>query len=316
MRISDSTIRNAIIAALALGISVPAVSQGGFAGAGSYQIANEKTRQILSLAMDGRGVVQAPVRGGEGQVWVFEPARNGFWFIRDARSGFALEPTAGQNSAPVLAAPFHGGPSQQWRIEQAQNGNALIVNYYGRTLDIPEGSGRPGLPVQIYERNGDNNQRFVITPVRGDFGGRWRRPEGGPQTLVCESTDGRRRYCEIDERAAVRLSRQIGSAACREGRTWGRDARGIWVDRGCRAEFEMVMSAVPGRGRGRGRGGDIVRCSSENGRRTYCEADTRGGALLVRQLEGRECRLGETWGFDAKGIWVDRGCRGEFQLGR
>jgi hypothetical protein len=60
----------------------------------------------------------------------------------------------------------------------------------------------------------------------------------------------------------------------------------------------------------------VVRCSSENNRRTYCEADTRGGVLLLKQLEGRACRLNETWGFDAKGIWVDRGCRGEFQVNR
>jgi len=27
-------------------------------------------------------------------------------------------------------------------------------------------------------------------------------------------------------------------------------------------------------------------------------------------------RLGDTWGFDRRGIWVERGCRGDFQLGR
>jgi hypothetical protein len=260
MRISDSLARLAAVAALAAAVSIPALAQGRFAGPGWYQITNEKTNQSLTLAPDGRGVIQAPARGGEEQAWVFEQAQNGFFFIRSARNGFALEPTAAQNSSPVLAAPFRGGPSQQWRIENARNGNAMVVNFYGRTLDIPEGSGRPGLAVQIYDRNGDNNQRFVIAPMRGSFGGAWRGPQGGPQG--------------------------------------GPQSQGR------------------GRGRGQERGGEVVRCSSENGRRTFCEADTRGGVLLLRQLEGRACRLNETWGFDAKGIWVDRGCRGEFQITR
>ncbi len=253
MHISGSLVRNGIIAVLAFGLALPVLAQGGFAGPGWYRITNEKTGLLLT-ARDDRSVVQMPPRGGQEQVWLFEPAQNAFYFVRNGRTGFALEPTAGENSAPVLAAPLHGGPSQQWRLESTGNGGALIVNYYGRALDIPEGSRRPGLPVQIYDRNGDNNQRFLLTPVRGDFGGQWRGSEARPQ------------------------------------------------------------SGVPGRGRGRG--GDILRCSSENGRRTYCEADTRGGALLVRQLSDRPCRLNETWGFDARGIWVDRGCRGEFQINR
>jgi hypothetical protein len=256
MRITGSLVRWAALAAAA---ALPALAQGGFAGPGWYQITNEKTHQSLTLAPDGRGVMQAPARGGDDQAWIFEPAPTGF-FIRSARNGFALEPTAGQNSSPVLAAPFHGGQSQQWRLENARNGNALVVNYYGRTLDIPEGEPRPGLAVQIYDRNGDNNQRFIVAPLRGNFGGGWRGPQGAPQG--------------------------------------GPQSQGR------------------GRGRGPERGGEIVRCSSENGRRTFCEADTRGGVLLLRQLEGRACRLNESWGFDSKGIWVDRGCRGEFQLNR
>jgi hypothetical protein len=262
MRISDSIARLGAIAALAAAVSLPALAQGRFSGPGWYQITNEKTNQSLTLAGDGR-LVQAPARGGEDQAWVFEQTQNGFFFIRSARNGSALEPTAGQNSSPVLAAPFHGGQSQQWRIENARNGNAMIVNSYGRTLDIPEGSGRPGLAVQIFDRTGDNNQRFVIAPMRGNFGGGWRGAQGGSQ-----------------------------------GGPQGGPPR----------EAE--------RGRGQGRSGEVVRCSSENNRRTYCEADTRGGVLLLKQLEGRACRLNETWGFDAKGIWVDRGCRGEFQVNR
>ena len=320
MRISHSTVRNGFfITALVCTASIPTWAQGGFAGPGWYQITNVKTGGSLTLAPDGRSVVQEPPRGNENQVWAFEPAQGGFFFIRNGGNGFALEPTAGQNSSIVLAAPFHGGPSQQWRLEPGKDGNALIVNSYGRTLDIPDGDQRRGVVLQIYDRNGDSNQRFIIAPAQGQFGSRWRRPVGGPLIVNCASDDGRRRYCEIDGTANVRLSRQISGSACREGETWGRDARGIWVDRGCRAEFEVVVGPPRDMGRDSGRRDDrpreedIVRCSSD-GRRTYCDADTRGGVRLLRQFEGRECRQGESWGFDRRCIWVDRGCRGEFVL--
>jgi Protein of unknown function (DUF3011) len=58
----------------------------------------------------------------------------------------------------------------------------------------------------------------------------------------------------------------------------------------------------------------MVSCSSDDGRRRYCEADTRGGVRLVRQRSDVACERGNSWGFDDRGIWVDRGCRADFAL--
>ncbi len=60
----------------------------------------------------------------------------------------------------------------------------------------------------------------------------------------------------------------------------------------------------------------VITCASFEGRRTFCEANTRNGVVLRRQLGERECRQGENWGFDRRGIWVDRGCRAEFEVAR
>ncbi len=54
-----------------------------------------------------------------------------------------------------------------------------------------------------------------------------------------------------------------------------------------------------------------VSCFS-NGQRTYCRANTSRGVQLVRQRSRAACRLNVTWGFDRRGIWVDRGCGGDF----
>ncbi len=57
-----------------------------------------------------------------------------------------------------------------------------------------------------------------------------------------------------------------------------------------------------------------VMCESRNNRRNYCAADTRGGVTLDRQVSSAQCVQGRTWGFDARGIWVEGGCRGEFRI--
>lgn len=236
------TIRLMLPAALLLG-SMSLFGQGGFAGPGWYEITNLKSGKALSLDFnDSSSVTQYAAQNSENQSWIFEPAQGGFFFIRNGVNGNALEPTAGNNSAVVLAAPFHGTQSQQWRIDRGKDGNALIVNFYGKGLDLPDGTNRDGVRMQIYDLNGDSNQRFLFRRLSGEFGGRWRGNKRQSPTAVirCSSDDGRRNYCAADTRDGVRMVRQISGSACRQGETWGFDRRGIWVDRGCRAEFEII----------------------------------------------------------------------------
>jgi hypothetical protein len=57
-----------------------------------------------------------------------------------------------------------------------------------------------------------------------------------------------------------------------------------------------------------------ISCSSDGGR-VFCSADTNGGVSLERQYrDSAACIQGETWGYTEGGVWVDRGCAGEFAL--
>ena len=134
---------------------------------------------------------------------------------------------------------------------------------------------------------------------------------GGSQTITCSSDNGNRNYCNADTRGGVQMVRQRSGSPCVQGQTWGWDRNGIWVDRGCRADF------VTGRGGNIGGGsvGQTLTCSSDNGGRNYCNADTRGGVQMVKQLSGSPCIQGQTWGWDGRGVWVDRGCRADFLIG-
>lgn len=59
------------------------------------------------------------------------------------------------------------------------------------------------------------------------------------QTVYCESGDMKRHWCSEGIGRRVSLVRQRSTSPCVKGRTWGVDRSGIWVDRGCRADFEV-----------------------------------------------------------------------------
>jgi hypothetical protein len=60
-------------------------------------------------------------------------------------------------------------------------------------------------------------------------------PRGG--LVVCESRDYRYTRCETGRARRVELVRQLSKSECRYGQSWGYDREGVWVDRGCAAEF-------------------------------------------------------------------------------
>jgi hypothetical protein len=133
------------------------------------------------------------------------------------------------------------------------------------------------------------------------------------QTIRCESANYRRVNCPADTRGSVRLVRKLGDTDCVRGSSWDYDQNGIWVDNGCRGEFELLSQSgsTPGYGAGVAQ---TIRCESENFRRQYCAANTSGGVRLLRKLGDTECVRGTSWDVDRDGIWVDNGCRGEFEL--
>jgi hypothetical protein len=153
--------------------------------------------------------------------------------------------------------------------------------------------------------------------------------------LRCESNNGRRNFCGADTRGGVRLVRQNSDSPCIAGRTWGYDRRSIWVDRGCRADFvtgtnyrdrDYGRDRDYDRDRGRDRDYDRDRgrdrfvqtfyCESGDFRRHYCSEGARGDVRLIRQRSESPCVFGRTWGRDRNGVWVDRGCRADFEVRR
>lgn len=64
--------------------------------------------------------------------------------------------------------------------------------------------------------------------------------ERGAQVVRCESHDGRPRFCRVP--GGVRqaeIVRRLSDSRCEYNYSWGFRRDGIWVERGCRADFRV-----------------------------------------------------------------------------
>jgi hypothetical protein len=61
---------------------------------------------------------------------------------------------------------------------------------------------------------------------------------GATETMDCGANVGKRNTCDADDTSSgVVLVRQAGEGNCSLGKTWGFDAKGVWVADGCRGTF-------------------------------------------------------------------------------
>jgi hypothetical protein len=147
-------------------------------------------------------------------------------------------------------------------------------------------------------------------------GSPWRPASGWiARELICTSINNRYRECPAPFRGRAVVTYQISQSACIEGQSWGQKAGMIWVDRGCRARFGMV---VGGGGPRPPVAGARVTCESIRGGYKECATGFRGAVEIVNQLSDRSaCIENRTWGQRPGVIWVTRGCRAEFaSIGR
>lgn len=130
------------------------------------------------------------------------------------------------------------------------------------------------------------------------------------RVVRCES-NGRPSSCPVIlQGAPVRLLRQLGPMPCREDHSWGVKRNEIWVTRGCQGDFEVGAAD----GSGFLNVPRTLVCESKSRQRRFCGAGISHNARLVKQLSGSPCEEGRSWGWDTRGVWVDNGCRAEFQV--
>jgi hypothetical protein len=140
-----------------------------------------------------------------------------------------------RNMADFRFQGVDGRGRQQLVSDPRSNRGVAVVR-----IEDPK-SGREGYTFDILWNGGDDRGDAGRDRPRDDDRRGDDRQRDRVTTVSCSSDDGRRHYCEIDTRAGVRLLKQKSGTPCDQDRTWGFDNRGIWVDRGCRADFEVKL---------------------------------------------------------------------------
>jgi hypothetical protein len=124
------------------------------------------------------------------------------------------------------------------------------------------------------------------------------------QILKCESSGYKRNMCDAGISVDyVELYKRHSRSACEEGKSWGQNgSQGVWVDKGCRADFLI----------------NATKC--ESGKYKYKECDPGfpvGNVRLLKKLSRSACEPGKGYGAKEDGtLWVDKGCRGIFAITR
>lgn len=142
---------------------------------------------------------------------------------------------------------------------------------------------------------------------------------GDGREFECRSEDRRFARCG-SSRAPAQLLRQLSRTPCTEGRTWGVDRDGLWVDQGCSGLFRQGG----GHGDGYGHGGDeyvppadaeFVTCQSRRGRPETCRFRVPARHVgLMQQLSDAPCVEGVNWDWQAGAVRVWDGCAATFRV--
>jgi hypothetical protein len=162
--------------------------------------------------------------------------------------------------------------------------------------------------------------------------------------IQCESWNHQLNRCYVGGQIRdVRIYRQLSSnndGACNRGYSWGFDQNSIWVDRGCRAIFQVGVNGpggnpgnpgypgypgnppgnpgYPGNPPGNPGYPEVyrIRCSSWGNQSQRCEMGRYIERVnLLRLLPGSSaCIRSQTWGHDSTGLWVTSGCSAEFDV--
>jgi hypothetical protein len=135
--------------------------------------------------------------------------------------------------------------------------------------------------------------------------------------VTCASQFFQRRECGVDTQGGRivegRITEEFSNPPflCRDDDNHGIGSNHVWVDHGCAAEFEVrIELPAPVEGRER------IRCASNGGDYTVCDSSLRNirRIRLIRQESDRPCEEGRSFGHYDDAVWVDRGCRGVFEV--
>lgn len=229
-------------------------------------------------------------------------------------SAFAVLAGAGVAHAAPAGERLYGGNLLRCASNDEQTVRCPADTRDGVRL-VRRNSGKPC--VEGTSWGADRGGVWVSQGCSADFvlgrGGSGAGSTQGARVIKCESVGGRWNHCAAKTEAGVALAQQLSKKPCLRNQNWGTDTGGVWVSGGCRGEFRL-LGAEPEPVAPAAEASRMVRCESLDRRARRCDGETGSGVRMVKQLSKTECVEGRSWGFDAHGVWVEDGCRAEFEF--
>lgn len=146
---------------------------------GRYEIQLVATRRLLVAGNNGQ-VIQSNSSNTRGQQWDIEDAGNGYYHVRSTDTGdvMTFEGRGDNGSSVVLTNQRRNRDEQLWEIRPGPDNGYYFIARNGKSLDSPSSARYDGGRMQLYDRNGEANQRFWLRRV-GEIDSRYDDRSGG-----------------------------------------------------------------------------------------------------------------------------------------
>ena len=196
-----------------------------------------------------RQLSDAPCRRYE--TWGADGDGSGVWVSDGCRATFIVEPRRSNPRYEEGRRGREGGKGRTITCEsRGDRYNYCRTNTYGEVYLDRQLSDAPCREYDTWGADGDGSGIWVREGCRAVFvvesRRQWRGREGRDdrynlvRTFTCKSEGFKKNYCRAEsQRGSIKFIRQLSDAPCRERETWGIDRDGVWVDRGCSAEFAV-----------------------------------------------------------------------------
>lgn len=130
-----------------------------------YLFVNRRTNLVLQAPVErGAAVTQEKPEGNKLQLWTPIPCEDGSFRFMNPATAFMLDTVYSGTAAGTWANAWdENSESQLWRVEVAARGYRKFTQVHsGKVLDIAFMSMNPGVPAQIWEDVGGENQQWKI----------------------------------------------------------------------------------------------------------------------------------------------------------
>jgi hypothetical protein len=131
--------------------------------------------------------------------------------------------------------------------------------------------------------------------------------------ITCESQNKQYNECHLSGQITnAFIVKRLSTSSCEQNSAWGYDSQMLWVNKGCRAIFEVTLGATDTE---KPAETQDIPCESLDFKYNECHAKGKIKSAWVISLSSRsECKLSNSFGFANNVLWVNGGCQAVFRV--